>query len=402
MKAGFHRKKLVALFLLPLLLTACVTEATGGEVTRSSTPTAIATPKTTKQPSSTPKPTKTPRATHSAKPTKTPQATPSATEEKVEITYDAPLDKSKIKEAFPLPEPASASIASNSKENYNPVVFVRPRGGTGLYQAIDILGGIYRGKGLGIENFLIDGKDFPKIFAESDRDEAAANRAYELLKGSLTQALIKKGDLFDFYTADGQKTDAEIQVSKPSPSWYSLNGDYLWESNSGLFAEDGFLKIGVLSQTKHNLFPRKIKFLEEKNEYSNSNCYNFEIDLDGDGKKEQVVFSLQRPEEYTYYPNGENTPVTFARLITESGEYVLAEEKFSYLGPYESQFATKRAELPAFAKIDIVPIDIDGDGNMELAVYRANGWGGGGMVTLFRLQKDGLHTLCATYLGPYD
>lgn len=140
------RRKTFAWIILPIMLLAgCRAAATpaafSGTITNTPTNT------TTGKPESTAAPTKTEAS-----------ATPRLLGG---ILYSAALDASKIKNivALPCQDDVTPVIPSDSKENYNPVVFVLPAA-EGGYEKIHVLGGMYKGKGVGIADFLIDNKDF--------------------------------------------------------------------------------------------------------------------------------------------------------------------------------------------------------------------------------------------------
>lgn len=361
------KKQIVCLLLCLLLCSACAQKA-GLQETPAATETSTASAKVTPAP--------------------TPNLTQRPTQEKPTPTWEIQnpfvFDK---EEDFAFLQPANAIvqgendgkpaiIASDSKEVFTPVITYEPN-----IDTILVLGGIRGNQGYNAVSFFVNGQDLAAL-AEAGWDTPIINPA---------QALIRKEQEYIFYSMQElwRGKGEAIKLGAPNIDRGTWAEYPFWRYPFVLPGEGSGIWAAV--PAGKNPFPREIEISTKETPPSVLGLRDMQVDLDGDGTVERIFFKATKEpslEEFDYFTTIEDIGSVAAYLETKNGTYLLCSDNL------EAQYSKYSFEyLNYVAQAAVLPIDLEGDGNMELVVSNYDG------QDVYKMIGGKPHRVCKGYWG---
>ena len=281
---------------------------------------------------------------------KTSEPTPTKTQpEKTPVSRLRPFNP-----AYPLTELIYPGFQRETVRemtgNYSPYI-VTLDGDPKAYFA----GGYKDGKWYIDFDFAYNGRNYFQDFeelAEQDNHKEMEGLQEEIEDKEFISALINYDTVLKLYSQSGY-----IGEYKPAPMELTIlaNQEQIWYSNAKMELPE--MTVGI-SHDK-NPFPRKPVYIGDEG--------NFEIDLCGDGEIQKVVFHKVIKKHYDYY---------YFKIEVELIAYGKSYSITNYTGFdrfEESDFPKDPEEYfkekynnEYYNTIQILPIDLNGDGKMEL------------------------------------
>ena len=251
---------------------------------------------------------------------------------------------------FKYPE----EIVKEMTGDYSPYT-VRPNGYTGTCLA----GGYKDGIWYDDLDFVYNGMDYFKIHDDlfkQGKDKEVEKLEKKLYEADFVSALINYETNLKLYSSNGYMGEY-----KPAPMRIIICADQKEISYRGAKMElPNELVVGI---SHENPFPRKPVYIGDEG--------NFEIDLCGDGEIQKVVFHkvIEKCDDLYYFS-------IEAELIVYGKSYSISNYILNSFGFEESEFPEdpdayfkEEYNNEYYDTIQILPIDLNGDGKMELVCY---------------------------------
>jgi len=211
-------------------------------------------------------------------------------------------------------------------------------------------------------DFVYNGMDYFKIYDdlfEQGKDKEADKLREDLLETDVISALINYETNLKLYSSNGY-----IGEYKPAPMCLIFGTDQRDIVYAGTKME--YPQELVVGISHENPFPRKPVYIGDEG--------NFEIDLCGDGEIQKVVFHkvIEKCDDLYYFS-------IEAELIVYGKSYSISNYILNSFGFEESEFPEdpdayfkEEYNNEYYNTIQILPIDLNGDGKMELVCYSYN------------------------------
>ena len=234
---------------------------------------------------------------------------------------------------------------------------------------VDFIGGFKGNKWYNEFDFYYNGKDYSKIFADLElagKYDEIDKLNNQLTATGVTSALINDNSVLKLYSKSGYAGEFKL----PSIRMGYSESEFLHFRFSNHDIEIELPPEIVIGISAGEPFPRKPVFQNDGR--------NFEIDLNNDGNTQKVMFHEVIRESIDEY-SGESILwfEIVCELVAYDKSYVLTYSykrvnKNSYIGNHEEIFKELYGETsldyPQIT-LDIIPIDLNNDGKMELVCY---------------------------------